>query len=115
MRIGKNWWSIAAITVLAIGAICSAYLPVQRAQGRSFTTDTRPVETYIQNGKGLGTRLRIPAAYMQWEEDRRGGLTNVVGLIAIYPDMTPYALLSAEEHMKYPGGSERMIRSNLTR
>jgi hypothetical protein len=94
------------VVVAAFGAIVLLLpnLPASKAGGRSYTTDITPVEIYIQDGKGVGTRLRIPAAYMQWEEDREGGPNFSVGLIAIYPEMTPYALVSQKERKAYLAG-----------
>jgi hypothetical protein len=49
-----------------------------------------PVEIYLRNGQGAGTRLRIPAAFMQWSEDRQGGLNDeTVVMVVVYPDMAP--------------------------
>ena len=37
---------------------------------RGFVADMGPVEIYLRNAQGAGTRLRIPAAFMQWSDDR---------------------------------------------
>jgi hypothetical protein len=51
-----------------------------------------PVEIYLRNAQGAGTRLRIPAAFMQWSDDRRGGLNDgTVVMVVVYPGMAPVA------------------------
>jgi hypothetical protein len=60
------------------------------------------VELYLQNSRGAGTRLRIPAAYMQWRDDRKGGVSDsIIALVAVYPEMIPYASLSRDERRKF--------------
>lgn len=84
-----------------IDVVDDAIKAVNTVPVRGFVTDMEPVELYSQNGRGAGTRLRIPAAYMQWRDNRKGGLHRLIALIAVYPEMTPYALLSREEQRKF--------------
>lgn len=59
---------------------------------REFVDDMEPVEIYLRNAQGAGTRLRIPAAFMQWSDDRRGGLNDeTVVMVVVYPGMAPVA------------------------
>lgn len=91
--VGAGWTKFDAVddVIKAIDA-----MPV-----RGFVTDMEPVELYSQNGRGAGTRLRIPAAYMQWQDNRKGGLDRLIALIAVYPEMTPYAVLPREERRRF--------------
>ena len=88
----------------ALGWLLVKAGPVEPMRG--FVKNLDPVELYLQNGYGVGTSFRIPAAYMQWREDRNGGnVGGMIALIVVYPDMTPYALLSRDERRKFEEGN----------
>jgi hypothetical protein len=93
--------AIVAVGWPAIKAVYRVIETVDAMPVRGFVKDMEPVELYVQNGRGAGTRLRIPAAYMQWKDNRKGGMHRLIALIAVYPEMVPYALLSPEERRKF--------------
>ena len=103
------WPGLALVAVTAIvgigwtkfDAVDDVIEAIEAVPVRGFVKDMEPVELYSQNGRGAGTRLRIPAAYMQWQDNRKGGLDRLITLIAVYPEMTPYALLPREERRKF--------------
>lgn len=100
-----------ALVVMAAVAICIGALIIWtptrpfNALRRSYTDDMSPVELYVQNSRGEGTRLRIPAAYMQWEFNRRGGLASRIATVAVYPEMTPFGTLSRQEKDQFINGN----------
>jgi hypothetical protein len=93
---------LAAAIPVSAGLLLWPLLAERRANtgiSRSFVTDMQPVEIELR-GLGGGTRLSIPAAYMQWSFDRSGESKWQVALTAVYPEMTPFALLNEEERSK---------------
>jgi hypothetical protein len=98
------------LVVMAAVAICIGALIIWMPRpfnptGRGYTDDMSPVELYVQNSRSQGTRLRIPAAYMQWEFNRRGGLASRIAMVAVYPEMTPFGTLSREEKDQFINGN----------
>jgi hypothetical protein len=108
MSKARIWLAVLVLTAgaVSIGAIVIWWQtrPPWSVTGLSFTDDMTPVELYVQNARGAGVRLRIPASYMQWGFNRRGGLTPKIALIAVYPEMTPYGALSSQEKWRYING-----------
>jgi hypothetical protein len=96
---------ITSAVAICIGALI-IWMPTRpfNPTGRSYTDDMSPVELYVQNSRGEGTRLRIPAAYMQWELDRRGGVVSIIAMVAVYPEMTSFGTLSKAEKMQFIDG-----------
>lgn len=69
---------------------------------REFVTDMVPVEIYLQNTQGAGTRLRVPAAYMQWSAHRKGGLIDhTIALVVVYPEMVPVAKSGGDQGAEF--------------
>lgn len=93
MRIGKTTGALLSLAIVAVGYVVWQMSSPSPGLTRRFVKDMTPVEIYLQNAQGAGTRLRIPAAYMQWSEDREGGVSDgMVVLVAVYPQMIPVAL-----------------------
>lgn len=93
MRIGKIAGVLLSLAIAAAGYVLWHMNSPSPGLSRRFVKDMTPVEIYLQHPNGAGTRLRIPAAYMQWGEDRAGGVSDgMVVLVAVYPEMTPVAL-----------------------
>jgi hypothetical protein len=81
--------------LLAFSRLGPSNARVESGIHRKFVQDMEPVDLYPR-GLGGGTHLQIPMAYMQWSTDRRGESEWQVTLTAVYPEMTPYALLDDE-------------------
>ena len=93
MRIGKITVALLSLAIAAIAYVFWQMNSPSPGLTRRFVKEMTPVEIYLQHAQGAGTRLRIPAAYMQWSEDRAGGVSDgMVVLVAVYPEMTPVAL-----------------------
>ena len=91
MNSRSNYWVVACVVVAsAIGLGWHSWSPIVPA--REFVADMEPVEIYLRNAQGAGTRLRIPASFMQWSNDRKGGLNDeTVVMVVVYPAMAPVA------------------------
>src|SRR5687768_476728 len=96
----RRWRLVLVAAIIVCGSLVVWALLAERrvdsGTSRHFVADMEPVELYLR-GLGGGSRLFIPMAYMQWSVDRRGDSNYQVALTAVYPEMTPYALLSEEE------------------
>lgn len=93
MRIGKTTGALLSLAIVAVGYVVWQMSSPSPGLTRRFAKDMTPVEIYLQHAQGAGTRLRVPAAYMQWSEDRARGVSDgMVVLAAVYPEMMPVAL-----------------------
>jgi len=127
----KKYWVVAcAVLASAISLGWHFWPPVTPA--RQFVGDMEPVEIYLRNAQGAGTRLRIPAAFMQWANDRRGGINDeTVVMVVVYPGMAPVAKSGGVKGAEFsihplkfdslvhiegvaPGSVERMFADVLT-
>jgi hypothetical protein len=77
------------LILLALGPVMNSIFP--GSQDRTSTTSPRLVEITLGH-RYSQTRLRVPAAYMNWSPNLKGGEQELVKLAAHWPDMGPISL-----------------------
>lgn len=92
-------WRRFVIGALAVICLSASAVIFWRVSG---PTSMRPVTVHIQNLKGSGVAFTVPSAYLEYFPREKA---TSMWMLAVYPDMSPYRLLSRDQR-EYPDAGQ---------